>query len=66
MHGDACLPSCALQLPAWWTPVAEHAPRLAWQIVGGRIVAHAVGRILGNAAAWTLHEVLCRRCGLNA
>ena len=26
--------------------------------MGGRIVAHAVSRILGNVAPWTLHEVL--------
>ena len=49
---------------AWWARVhalAQHAPHIALQIVGGRIVAHAASRLFGTAAAWGLREVLGRR-----
>jgi hypothetical protein len=49
---------------AWWARVhalAQHAPHIALQIVGGRIVAHAASRLFGTAAAWGLREVLSRR-----
>ena len=48
---------------AWWARIpalAQHAPHIALQIVGGRIVAHAASRLFGTARAWGLSEVLGR------